>query len=176
MKTYIVVGLIAVLVVGGFLYTQNKDQTQSPVQENNQLQEKSEVELKDGKFEGSIEELSRSGGSYKCLVSSDTNGIISNGTVYVSGERIRTDFESAVPSYGKVMTYMIADATDVYSWTSMMPEGFKMKKTTSAESESQTNSAVQPFDINHKQSYSCEAVQISESQFEVPANITFKII
>ncbi len=174
MKIYII-ALLAVLAIGGgvFYITSNKnnksEEEVSPVSSGS----KKEIMIVDGKYEGSISELSNSGDSYKCTVSSTANGVSSNGTVYVSGKKIRADFESEVPMVGKVSTFMIADGEYVYTWSSMLSQGFKMLQTQNEGSVS-TDSAVQSFDINHKQSYQCEKTEVDNSRFDLPADVTFK--
>lgn len=177
MKTYLIVGLLAALVIGGgVFYTQSNkangtEEKVSPVSSD----PKKEIVIKDGKYEGSISELSNSGDSYTCTVTSTTNGMISNGVVYVSGKNIRADFESEIPMAGKISTYMIADGEYVYTWSSMLSEGFKTLQTKD-ESSVSSESSVQSFDMNHKQSYDCNKTSVDNSKFELPSDVTFKAL
>lgn len=179
MKTYIIIAVIGVLAIGAFVYsTQDKAADTNNVSEENgeQIETKKEVSIsEDGTYDGSIFDLSLSGDSYVCTVSSETNGITSEGTVYIDGKNIRADFESIVPVMGSVKTNMIADGEYVYTWSSAMSNGFKSKQT-QEESSVSSESQVQSFDINHSQSHKCDKSEVESSKFEIPTEVTFQLI
>lgn len=165
----IILGVVGVVVIAAGLYyfVPKNSPSDGDSQEVAQPQEA-------GTFSGSFEDLARRGGDWKCTFSMDTQMGASRGTVYVSGEKIRGDFESEAPIVGKVESHMIADKTHTYTWTSMMPQGFKIKRTDGGglmnESAKTSDTMV---DANMKMSYDCNPEKAAESMFVVPSTITF---
>lgn len=128
-----------------------------------------------GAFSGSVFALAERGGDWKCTVdaSAQTGGgeAVSSGVVYVSDKKIRADFTTTVQGFGNVDSHMVADGTNVYSWTSMMPQGFKVAQTAAGEGGTETSGG--GFDANQSYSYDCQPTSADSSRFTPPAHITF---
>lgn len=177
MNTKIIVGLLATVVVvgGGYYYMQNSGGASS-----DDSMEADSAKMEGGAFAGSFSDLSKRGGNWKCTIDAEANtgagSVVSSGIVYVGGNKVRADYTSNVPSVGSVETHMIADGTDVYSWSSMMPSGFKMKQT---EGEMGTGSGAtsgQGVDANQSYAYDCDPWTGDQSVFTPPTNISFTTI
>lgn len=124
---------------------------------------------------GSLDELLARGGNYKCTFTHESAAASSKGTVYIAGEgkKIRGDFSSLVPVINTdVASHMIRDGEWVYTWSEMMPQGFKAKAVEGQGSKEAALSG-QGFDANQSYNYNCEPWVVEVSQFTVPTNITF---
>jgi hypothetical protein len=171
----ILIGTLAAgaLAVGGFfifnnyLYQEKQADTQEP-----RGADASEA----GKTEGSLQELAKRSGDWKCTVDSTTAQAISSGVTYVSGGKIRADFTTSVQGYGNVESHMLADGTDVYSWSSMMPQGIKTKQAAGAEADGTTQTSGSGMDANQSYSYDCQPWSADASLFAVPSDVTFRTL
>src|SRR5690606_31734166 len=91
---------------------------------------KEEVETEsDFEENTNLSELTKRGGDYMCNVSHQTQVGTSNGTVYITGPKIRGDFTSSVEVPGlvsmDVTSHMISDGEFIHTWTSLSNEGYK---------------------------------------------------
>jgi hypothetical protein len=168
-----VVGLV-VVVGGGYLaYTHQPSQTVST-----ETQATSTATTESGAFTGTLFDLAKRGGTYTCTIDSktDTAGgkTATSGTVHVSGMNVRGDFTSTVQGMGNIESHMIADGTNVYTWNSMLPQGFKMKMT-ATEDHSDAVSG-QGSNANQSYTYDCQPGTADASLFVPPAAITFTAI
>lgn len=121
---------------------------------------------------GSIASLVARGGSWKCSVTHTSDKDSTSGTVYVSGSKVRGDFESTVASAGAVQSHMISDGVDVYVWSNQMPSGMKMKAVASSDGGTQTTGGQSDY-YNQNYDYNCEPWTVDQSQFTLPSDITF---
>lgn len=126
------------------------------------------------RFEGSTAELIARGGDHMCTFDQTVENSHSTGTVYVSGGKMRGDFKSDVNAVGtnmSVESHMISDGEFMWSWSNMMPSGFKMKIDQTA---TPSNGAGQgAFDANMKLAYDCDPWTPDASKFTLPSAITF---
>jgi hypothetical protein len=164
----IVMGLV--VVVGGGYYLMSTNPIQAPRGTSPQIAETAQA----GKFTGSVAELTKRGGSWKCTVDAATAQSISAGVTYVSGNKVRADFTTLVQGYGSVESHMIADGESVYSWSSMMPQG--IKTTMMAQGVGGTATSGQGGDANQSYSYDCQPWTSDASLLVPPANVTFKTV
>lgn len=174
MNTNAVIGIVvAVVVVGGGYYVLSRP-AGAPVtlDQEQALATTTETSTASGRFTGSLVELVARGGSWKCSVDSTTAQAVSSGVTYVSGGKVRADFTTNVPSYGSVETHLVADGTDVYTWSSMMPQGIKTKMTAQGSGAGPTSG--QGVSADTKYSYDCQPWTGDAALFVVPANVTFR--
>ncbi|HEX2792138.1 MAG TPA: hypothetical protein VHO23_00225 [Candidatus Paceibacterota bacterium] len=128
-----------------------------------------------GPFTGTLTELADRGGEYRCTLTSETNGVATDGVVYVAGERVRGDFTSTVPQFGEIESHMLADGTMVHTWSSMTDTGFSMPQT-EAEATDEVAVSGQSIDVNQSYSYDCAPWATDERMFALPDGITFRTI
>ncbi len=117
-----------------------------------------------------------------CTVRSGSDTQTSDGDVYVSGGKMRTDFTSTVvsgPAAGKKMVaHMIVDDTTSYMWgDGEMKFGLTMAKKDMLEvrpeaGNTPTNKAA--MDMNERSDYECGTWTPDESFFVPPADISFQ--
>lgn len=179
---YIFIGIVGVAIIGTGAFWSVKTQDEGSKNSEKIVLEGSvstttattePVIAQDGTYVGSLNDLARSGKAYQCTVNHTVQGITSSGVVYISGENIKAEFSSEVPIVGAVKTHMIADRESVYTWTSLMPQGFKVKR---IDTTSQTQQQVNPIDFNQKLAYTCVAWTPDMSVFALPTNLMFKTI
>lgn len=183
MKSNLLIGFIvgAVIVAGGAYYFISKPSAtdMGRVAANTETAgETQQQEAKAGAFSGSIQALLGRSGSWKCVIDVKTTQSISAGTTYVSNGKVRGDFTSSVQGYGNIESHMIADGGYAYTWSSVYPQGFKIKldlSKTNAQGNTGT-SGQQSFDVNQNYSYDCQPWSADASLFTVPASVSFKEI
>ncbi len=127
----------------------------------------------EGKFNGSVKDLMARGGDHECSFTETNDMSDSTGQVYISGSKIRGDFNTTVKAVSdmKVESHMISDGEFVYTWSSMLPTGMKMPVVESSSATTSTDS--QTFDYNQKLDYDCRPWTVDASKFVVPTEIKF---
>ena len=134
----------------------------------------------EGLISGSILDLMKLGKSVKCTYSIDITGNKMDGVSYVSGEKVRGDFNTTGPEDSKTESHMISDGGWVYVWNSVMPQGFKMKisdveesvKPESSQDQAPTGNASLDT-LQKKFDYKCDNWAPDNSVFDVPTDVTF---
>lgn len=169
--------LIVILILGGVaFFVFKKDKTENQIV--GAVDESSQTVKEDTfKEKTNLMNLTKRGGDYKCTFSQTTSVGDSNGTVYISGKKIRGDFVSkvSIPSLSlteTVDTYMISDGESVYTWSSMVPDGFKAP--VSEDFKSGDSASLNNNPASQELEYTCVSWVVDESVFKIPTNITFK--
>ncbi len=175
MNTNTAIGVVVsvVVVLGGGYYLMSQPRVPAnPVFTRSQDQVAEQAEA--GSVRGSFASLAGRSGSWKCTVDTSALEAVSSGVVYVSGGKVRGDLTTSVQGYGNVESHMLADGTDVYTWSSMMSQGFKAPMT--AQGSGSAAPSGQGMDANMEYSYDCQPWSADAALFVVPANITFRTI
>ncbi len=167
--------IVAVVIIGGGWYVWGGVEIQpSTTSEEMVLLSESEEE---SLFKGSLTDLSERGGEWKCVVKNDAQTgvgmVVSEGTVYVSGEKVRADFTSTVPGVGPVEAHTIVDDAMVYVWSSMAPQGIKANVTAYAGSGDESGMSGAYGDAQQSYAYDCEPFAAESALFVAPADISF---
>ena len=177
----VLLGLI--LATAGFLIIKGAggtgDEALLVPQEESITSESSEPVTQSGVFTGSTKDLMARGGNYKCTFAQEVENSKSTGTVYISGQKLRGDFKSDVTAAGASMSvesYMISDGTSMWTWSSMLPTGFKMEVVKDTTADGTTPMSQQMFDANMNLSYDCAPWTVDESKFVLPSTVTFTTI
>lgn len=177
MNTNLIVGLIAgaVIIGGGAWYFMQGESSDS---QNTEATSETSAATP-GAFKGSFAALAERGGDWKCTVdtSSQTGAgqAVASGVVYVSGDKVRAEYDVSVPSLGSMKAYMVSDGEYVYSWSSMIPQGVKTRASV-MESSSAAPTSGQMIDANYEYSYDCQPASTNASMFVAPADVTFVTI
>lgn len=176
MNTKVIVGLLLVIGAGAAAYLLLGKGTEAP---SETASSGAVEEVSAGPTTGSLVDLARRSGSWKCTV--DTTALtgagaaISSGVVHVLNGSVRADFTTTVPGMGPMESHMITDGAYTYTWTSMMPRGFKMKvDTTQAAPESNTAApSGEGMDARQSYSYECEKASPDTALFTPPSSVSF---
>lgn len=157
-KTTVIAIVLILLLIGGYFIVKGRSNSSvTPVA----TQEQSASSLKD---------LISKGLAQSCTFSSGG----SSGTVYVSGGKVRTDYDTTVD--GKVTTsHMIVDGNTSYIWTEGQATGFKMTFEASGTPSAETTNAPAAggFDSSANMNYKCKTWAVDASQFALPAGVQF---
>lgn len=159
-------GVIALIIVGaGGFFLLNKS-SQAP-QESTTAQE---TKTEESTTKGSIKNLLAAGKNQTCTVKYPAGEQMGEGTVYVSGKNLRGDF--TITSEGKTIdSHMIQDETYMYSWSSLSPQGIKMKI---AELEKvQASPTAESVDLDREVDINCSSWSVDSGKFTPPSNVNF---
>lgn len=172
-KSLIIVTVVILALIGGALYLTFGKSTTTP-QETEMMGEKTQNAKE--MIKGSLKSLFGAGKNVTCTVNNiDNQG---NGTVYVTGNKIRGDFTSKID--GKTIeNHFIQDKEFSYFWSSEMEEGIKMKadlgteETAISDNKDTQVSSTETVDLNKEVDYKCSNWSVDNSKFIPPANIKF---
>jgi len=160
-----VIIVIIVLLLGGGAYVMMSRSKTAPAPA--MMAKPTETATTVSQVKGTLKGLLTSALPQTCTFTGD-NG--ATGSVYVSGGKMRGDFQEM--NQGKTFSgHMIIDSGYTYFWSDAMTRGMKM-----ALSEVQTTTtpaAGQGVDVNQSVSYSCKPWVPDASMFALPANVTF---
>jgi hypothetical protein len=169
----ILIGVVGLVAVGGaaWFFAGGKYDIQGKLPPDDARQEVV-TEEKAGTFKGSMGDLLSRAGSWQCDVSVHADGVVSEGTTYVSGGMMRSDFTSTIPQVGNVSSHIIVRDDVAYTWTSMLNRGFRFPVQGGvAQAGGQGGQQAAMFNGNYD--YDCDIWVADESKFELPAGVTF---
>jgi hypothetical protein len=180
-KKIIAIAVVLVLLLGIFFVTKDKMAKKSM---SSDAEVTGQMEVKDGEtvMSGSILDLIKSGGTSKCTYTSKQADVQMTGTTYVSGKQMRNDTEMTLGNGTKMESHMISDGTWIYSWTSAMPQGFKMNIKEAEEkygtmdagtTKPEANQEATMKNFQDKFDFKCSKWGVDASKFELPKGITF---
>lgn len=93
----------------------------------------------------------------------------SKGKIYISGKKVRGEFENEVDGKPTMMS-MMQDENYTYVWGTVMPEGIKI----AVPKDSKTPQQNQYFDPNQPMNVNCKTWGVDQSKFVVPSDVTFR--
>lgn len=180
LTTKIIVSLLIVGAVVGGYFVFRGDSTSTgldsamPAPGQTNVEEK--VVMEDGSSgkKMAFSELVKQGGSYKCTVNWNAQGIDTQATAYMSNGMLRNEANTKVAGFS-VDTYIIVRDGYSYTWSSMTPtSGFKSKVTAGVSDASAGTSGTFTFNAEQVGDYNCEAWTADSSKFALPTGVTFK--
>jgi hypothetical protein len=185
-KSIVGVIIIGLIVLGGYFYTRTTDiDENSPSTEvqntvdvstlpsSSTTQETPAKPTSSGK-KMAFSEFIKQGGSYTCTVNQLINNVNSQGTVFISGDKVRGEFSTTAQGQSMTMSFLTTGGY-TYTWTSMMPTmGFKMKNTASANTTNNTAAMSSAWDASAIGDYTCDTWSVDPAKFVVPTTVTFK--
>ncbi len=167
---WMVLGVVAVVVVGGGLYFMNKSAAKKPAEKIITAPAAAKAENKPENITGSIKSLLTAGRALKCGFSNKTNDVTVEGTVYASGGKVREDFTSNAPNI-TMKGHVLVDGTTAYMWNDNSKQGFKFDLANMTPAPTGTNS--QQPDINKNMNFSCNNWSADNSLLTIPSGISF---
>ncbi len=170
-----IIGIIAAIIIlvgagGVFLYSQNKNSSEP------NTTTATEKTNKDTSLENNLAAILKSGKNQQCTFTyADENGNNTNGTAYISGDKMRTNVTSS--TNGKSSTiYVIRNGDDNYIWGSDFPNNTGMKMTLSIDEYIDNEESKKYFDPNLNAQYDCSDWTPESNMFTAPTNIKFQDI
>lgn len=125
---------------------------------------------------GSMMSLLAAGKSVSCTFDRDDATGSQQGTVYVSGGKMRGDFIINQAGGNSTTMHMISDSEWAYTWGDELgvAQGIKMKvAAVQAGSDTNTNANRQPVGVNDEMDFKCAAWRADDSMFTPPSDVTF---
>ena len=160
--------VLALIVIGGLYVSKKsqKPQTEQPTAQS--------TEAPASEQSGTIKSLLAMGKNVSCDVSYSAEQNKTVGKIYVAGQKMSGDF-TIKTSDGKTMdTHMIQSEGYIYSWSSAIPQGTKMKIPTESASPSPAASgASSGFNPDQQVQYKCSPWGADDSKFSPPTNVQF---
>lgn len=165
-KTVLIVIVLFLLLGGGAYVMMNKSKP-APASPATTEAKPTETTTTASQVKGTLKSLLTAGVPQTCSFTNDTGA---SGSVYVSGGKMRGDFQTT--NQGKTFSgHMIIDSGYTYIWSDALSRGMKMAMSDVQPTGTATNS--QSMDVNQTVSYSCKPWIPDASVFTLPANVTF---
>lgn len=172
--------VVLLLVGGGFLIIRNRNQLKEIGSSSVDQVVQEEQPGEENVFTGSLKSLLGLGRSVKCTWSVEDEGTTMEGTVYVSGQKTRTETRTQNQEMDMTM-YFLSDNNIAYSWNKGQTQGYKFglddfedpQDIEEAEADTQIQANQYQEAWNNQYEYQCENWQVDNSIFEVPGNVVF---
>lgn len=116
---------------------------------------------------GSFSELMAREGAWECEATAAHEEGVSTGIVVMNGGKLRGDFVAIMDGVSVSTSFIHRDGV-AYTWTDMLPQGFKVAIDAAAGT-----AGGQGIDPSTQVDYSCAPWTPDESAFEVPSGMTF---
>lgn len=179
-RNVIIVILVIVLLllgVGGYFFLKNSHTTSNGQDSGSMMESSPKGEPSSMK---SLKDLLTAGTSQKCTFSEDKGTTSVNGTTYISGGKIRSDYGSTASGV-TTNGHMITDGKTSYVWMDGQSTGYMMaipspstdNNSGDTSSSNSGSSASQGIDPNKQMNYSCSGWSADASLFTPPANVKF---
>lgn len=162
-RTLMVLVVIVLLLLGGWFFMSKKSQSSSTSQTTNGTQQNQTA--------SSLKDLISKGIAQTCTF----NGDNSQGTIYVSGTKVRGDFDATVNNQVTKSHMIVTDNTS-YIWMDGQKTGFKMSfdpNATPATGSGSATSTSGAFDASANMNYKCSSWLVDASMFTLPTGVTF---
>ncbi len=160
------IGLLLVVVVGGYLMTSGRLPMMTPGREFKKV-------ISDEIKRTSMKGLLAMGIPQQCTYN-DSQG--NGGTVFVGNNKMRGDFVSKDEEDKEVKSHMITVDQTSYIWMDEEKQGFKMAwDINKVDGEDEVLPTPQPgqIDANQEVDYKCQPWILNNSVYEVPKDVTF---
>lgn len=181
----ILLGLIFLFLIGYGVYTktQKTPETNRDIMlvDDNDNDKDTEDTKTDSSMKGSMFDLLKSGDNLVCTFNSTSETGDVEGTTYISNNKMRGDFVIK-DGISNMTSSMISDGEWLYSWSSAMPQGMKMKLDQFADQDSTNpdtpvsneNTDQTPLDdLKQDYDYDCDSWSVDASKFVIPTDVTF---
>ena len=162
-KKVLIIAVVLLLLLGGWYFMSKK----------NGSNEKMMMGTSQESTSSSLKDLISKGVAQNCTYSTESG----TGSVYVSGEKIRGDFNVTIDNKTTTSHMIVMDKT-TYIWTDGQKSGIKMALDMEAEQTSVTGQETttgpnQEFNPTANNNYKCGTWVVDNKQFTLPSNVTF---
>lgn len=173
MKALIGVVLLLAAVGGGYyLYSRNTSNVSTG---SNQARITDDTQSENGTFKGTLNELVKRGGNYKCNWNFKEDMTYMKGTTYVSGNKFSGE-ATAKTNDVELVTHMVGNGSTVYSWASVagITTGTKFSYNELDQDREITEEDKKNAEQAFKQlDYKCSGWTPDPTKFVVPTDINF---
>ncbi len=123
-------------------------------------------------FSGNLLTLVARGGDWKCVWSSEKDGVKLDGTVFIGRGKFKSDVESSGSGLSAT-GHAIGDGQFVYAWSSSATTGVKFPMTQSNSALEVSGSNVQDLQFSESYTYDCQPWTAESGAFALPSGVTF---
>lgn len=127
-------------------------------------------EMSEETFESTMEDLYKKWGKMTCSMTTNEDGVVMNGTLYMDGKKMRSDVKGAIEGMNIEMSTIIKDGYS-YTRSSMSNEGWKVVYNEDEEEIDEDMNDV--TDIDSPIKFSCKK-GVSGADFDLPKHVEFK--
>jgi outer membrane lipoprotein-sorting protein len=175
-KIILIVSAVISLFLLGFLVWKltNKKAIPDASLSQQQIAQESSKQTDAEVINGNIYDLLKFGKTLKCEYSTDEKGTKISVISYISGKNMRGDLENTDPTGNQFQSHMISDGEWVYTWSSAIKQGIKMKLSNAESKTPAPDAKTQNHDVfKDTADYTCSPWIEDTSLFQVPSDITF---
>lgn len=122
---------------------------------------------------GSILSLLQGGRNVTCTYSLETEGGTTSGTVYIAGDRMYGEFTTTVDNLQSFDSNVIRDNEYMYTWSSAVEGGTKMKIVEAEDNEAETEKDDTTKSLEQDVDMKCNSWTADNSKFIPPGDIEF---
>ncbi len=177
MNKNLLIGIGAVVLIGIAAFLVNSSQKSSLQEALTEVSQPQEEASGLGKISGTLKDLLVRGTPMECTYAYAVEGLTTSGTLYLSGKKVRGNFETTQGDGQPIESGMVQDGEYVYIWSSQQPQGTKMKITDADLDETGSEGLAEEYDPMSFEEmnidYSCKAWREDASFFAPPAEIEF---
>lgn len=166
----IVVGLLVLIILAGGAFLMFKNSSKAPVV--TQEPQTTVEEQKPASTQKSINDLLTSGQAQKCTYKDKMAEVDVEGTVYVAGGKMRSDYTSNTGGQ-TIMGHMVVSDNKSYIWMDGQSMGMMMTFDPNKTPEAAPTGS-QSVDVNKLIDYNCSGWASDNSVFIPPSNIKFQ--
>lgn len=172
-KILLAVGLLIVAGIGLFAFTQFSSKSSQNKGQQDVAESMSDSD--DSVITGSIRSLLGMNKNVKCTYTDPNEKTKSDGTIYVSGQKMRGDFAVTDETGKQYESFMIQDGEYAYIWSNESADGTKMKvsEMEKLNQMSEAESANKSVDVDSDLNMHCSGWTVDASMFLAPDNIRF---
>ena len=172
-------GLALVVVAGVIIFAkpfQSSSQPQGQISTETSSQGKKDSDV--GSIKGTIKDLFARNIPMECTFTQANEEMKTIGTVYLSGGKIRSNFQTIQDNEQSIDGFMIQDGEYIYTWTSEQSRGMKIKLEDQRDlvEENAENLESEPKSLDFEEQdidYTCKPWLPDNSFFTPPSDIEF---
>lgn len=166
----IVIGILVLIILGAGAFMMFKNPSKAPV--TTQKPQATVTEQKPASIQKSIKDLLTSGQAQKCTYKDKMAEVDVEGTVYVAGGKMRSDYTSKTGTQ-TIMGHMVVNDNKSYIWADGQSTGMMMAFDPNKTPET-APTGTQSVDVNKFIDYNCTGWSMDNSMFTPPSNIKFQ--
>ena len=166
MNKNLFIGIAVLLLLGGGYFYFSKSQV-IPIKK-----------ATSGLIKGNIQDLFARGANIQCTFKYDDEGNNTEGTIYLSGKKMRGNFSLTQGDGTVFASNIIRDENYGYTWMEGQEQGTKIKIETTeeiSETTKENNKKNELFALDDKNiDYDCKPWNVDNSMFTPPSNVKFQ--
>lgn len=181
----ILIAVIVLVLVGGSVALYVTKSSQTEMKNNEQNTQTQQKPITEGSFTPDVTKNFRGSGTFRNLLGLGKNVMCTirytpanfdgtfNGTVYVSGDKLRADMTTTGTETGELKTSIISDTVTNYIWGTSEQGSMAIKSTVIVDTGNKTVTNPNQFNLDENVDYDCRNWTVDSSKFVPPQDIQF---